>query len=153
MALLSSNRYNSGAFASISESYNHSLTNPVLLQNVSKKVLYQGKFILNDPWHIFKQYKEILEKKKSKFQVTESLKYRPKAISEAIYSTPDLWYLIFMANGFSKDIQIVPGIIDYYNFDMVKFILNSAEAELREIEKTKDSPVSIGDFTVTPLGI
>ena len=105
MAIANKNSFDPDIVESISNAEN----NTISIRNVSYQLNYMNKFIMDEPQTIVQRYSEVLLGNLRAIEFPSgNYKYRPNALSEKIYGTPDLWYLIMMANSWTRFEQVLP---------------------------------------------
>jgi len=137
-------KINSGYLPDIVDSIEHSKTNPVIISNLSQLTNYKGLFLVDDPYNLFKQYKNLFLNNLIETELEERFKYRPKAFSESVYGTPDLWYFVLLCNNISHSRQFIINPVKYYSPSNLELFMSKVRKGFRTIKKERTSPVYIG---------
>jgi len=144
-------KFNSGIFADIQDSIKHSKQNEILLENISVRINYKNQFIMNEPHSILNRYKQIIMNNLEEVELFDELKYRPEAVSEYYYGTPDFWYLILMANKISLPIQLANSPIKIVTNNLLGTILSIIHDNRDYLRNNKKDPIVIEDRIITPI--
>jgi len=143
---------NSGSFNDIEEGISHSENNKITFDKLSKKVDYKGLFIMNDPESIFDNYASVIFANLEDFIITDELAFRPEAISERRYDTPDLWPLVMRANKFYDPKQLKSGMtIKLVPRRNLNHIISIIDKNSKDIKKTLISPTKVNDRTLIKI--
>jgi hypothetical protein len=148
-----SGNFNSGDFADVSSSVFHARTNPMVVSNGKMKILWKGNFVMPEPHGIVDDLSPVLFADMDDFQVTRELRFRPEAISERIYGTPDLWYLILKANDFVRPTQVEVGSIKVVKPSLIGELLNRIVKSSRGIRTSESYPTEVKDRTLVDVGL
>jgi hypothetical protein len=141
-------RINSGRFADIQDCVKHWKTNDVALGNVTRRILFKGGFVMDEPHHIFYEYRELLLQGSTEIDLDPKFHRRPKAASEFIYGTPDLGYLILLANGMSHPKQFLGPKVRYVRPEKLGQILSIINRIKPELVARRANPTPVFDRTL-----
>jgi len=154
MADIPSNpRFNSGRFTDIADSVDHSKDNTLALNNTSMKIFFKGLFVMSEPHGILHEEMRTLFAFMDDFEVDETLQYRPESVSEALYGTPDLWYMVLRGNNMFRPTELVVGTIKVVPPRFVGNFLRSVNKAREEIEVSRKTPTDVSDRTLTPIDV
>src|SRR5699024_4985010 len=124
----------------MSDEIEYSKTNKILLNNISEWYLFEKQAVFSLP--LLKKYENVLKRDLIDYDLSKSYHYRPEYLSNELYGTTDLWYLLLFVN----DMQTV----DQFNTDTVKIFpetvindLNKIINEENEILGTENNPKPI----------
>jgi hypothetical protein len=135
---LQSGIYNAGGHLDIKDSIRYSEENPLTLNNTTKKILYKGKLIMDEPHNIFHRYKAILMDHTTYISIDKRMMGRPDAISEKYYGTPDLWFLVMWANNAFKPEDLMKSAVKVIEYNQVEKIIEIAltyQSDIRDNEQ------------------
>ena len=153
MATTQAGIYNSGNFPDIKDSIKHSYDNLLLVCNTSRRINYAGKFIMEEPVNFFHSRRRILTNSLYDFSISTRGQYKPELISEMLYGTPDLWYVIMMVNGFTYPTQLKPPSIKVASPAAVNRVLDGVIKYRARYQETRERPINISKRFVKDLGI
>jgi hypothetical protein len=147
----SNDRINSGRFSDLKDGVEHSKGNKVLLGNLSAKLLYKGEFVMDDPHSVLHRYRAVLMEGMREKKLPEKFRYRPEAFSEYLYGTPDLWYLVLMANSITTPQQFSGGKVKYIPPERVGTVLKIADQHKKDLSASRSDPKQIKDRVLVPV--
>jgi len=113
--------------------------NKILLSRVSEWYLVEGQSLMSMP--ILRKYEEILKANLYEYNLPKEYYYRPEYVSNDIYETVDLWYIILFVNNMptvdhlNKEVIMVP---DETIMETINYIINK-ETNIG----TEDNPVDV----------
>ena len=107
------NGYNSGYSTEIEENIEFDKEkNGVSISKIARELNFKNALVIQDPFTILDEYRNFLlnEDNLDEIEVPEDRAYRPEAMSQKIYGTPDLWYIILIVNKMKNYIELKPGM-------------------------------------------
>lgn len=116
-AKLSFAKFDSAKFPSLVESLQHSITNPLLLQNLSDWLItsFDGEAVkVQEPDANIKRMIRFFEPTMEMTEIPEEEYYLPERTAMRLYDNADLWYIILLANNIFRRLD--------YNKPMMKTI-------------------------------
>jgi hypothetical protein len=137
---LSDNSTNSNRYADMRGSIVHSKNNKILLDNVSNFYNFNGEIVISTS--ILHKYDNILRQRTMDYTIEKSYFYRPEYVSQVLYSTTDLWYLLLFLNYMKKPDEFTKETIKVFDPSQLDFLNDIIEKERPAIKKI-DSPESI----------
>ena len=103
-----------------------SLSNLELMVKIKDK--QSGEVIRVPIWTVTSKYKDLLSNYVDTIQLSDNemiaFKYRPKALSNKLYGTTELWQTLLELNGMLSVIEFNKPIIKFYNPHVIKDLLN-----------------------------
>jgi len=92
--------FNSAYSSNIVDNIERDKQNEISIRGIAREINFKNALVIQDPFTIIKENRTTLfnEGNLMDFVIPEERAYRPEAISELIYGTPDLWYIILMVN-------------------------------------------------------
>ena len=144
--------FNSGNFLTLEDSISSSKDNPIDISRLTKRVNYQGNYIIEEPHTLLNRYKTVLMRKLEWYTLDNPrLKGRPDAISEIYYGTPDLWFLIMWANNALNPIELFTDAIKVIPISKVNKVIEIALSSQEEINKNHNNIPIAKDSTLVVL--
>lgn len=151
MAMRVNKLLNSGRFPKIEESVEHSRTNPLAIQNVSFRRDYMGVFLTDAPKNLAHLFLSTLESDAYEMDLEDELLYRPEAVSERVYGTPDLWYLVMMANKITYPTELAGPRVRYYSERVVGAFLSFADKMKGRVAESRRNPTRVEDRVLVSI--
>jgi len=146
-------KLNSGAFPNIVECVEHWHTNTVAIGNVSKHILFKGGFVMDEPHHVLYEYRQLLLQDVTEKELRDEFRFRPKAVAEDVYGTPDLWYVVLMANGMTHPRQLLGPMVKYVRPGKLGQILSIINKRKPEIDATRANPTPVENRTLVNIDL
>jgi hypothetical protein len=146
-------KINSGRFADVAECVKHSHDNPITIGNISKKILFKGGFIMDEPHYILYEYRQLFMNSKTERDLPIEHMFRPKAVSEFVYGTPDLWYLILLASGLTHKRQLIGPKVSYVDPGKLGQIMMIINKRSDELKATRINPTNVMDRTLVRIDV
>jgi hypothetical protein len=142
-------QYNSSANAEMSKCIAASKSNPITIANLSELYIYDN-IAVYAPESVVEDYMPHIEENLIEMTLPESLHFRPEALSESLYGTPDLFYVLMLVNGCSS--------VTNFNMEKVK-VLNPtskiigsiAAARMKGLNKQRSKPYIVNDLTLKEI--
>ena len=131
---------NSAKHGNLANSINSAKSNKILLDNISNHYLFEEEVHMS--FSIMRKYENLIRANLKKITLPKEFHYRPEYLSQELYGTTDLWYLIMFVNNvvdvnkFTMDEVYVPT----ENFLEVFGKLISSE---KEMKKSITQPIPI----------
>lgn len=143
------NNYDSSNFATLTESMNHSKSNPLLINNLSDGMImdFDGvPYYIQEPSCTFKDnLLYIFGNDVEEIEIPVDHFYRPELTALEIYNNADFWYIILLLNNmFSVTqynrhrIKIIPN----HKLDAIARFVYMAKHEIRFIEENDISQMA-----------
>jgi len=148
MSITGGKKYNSGKYPDIKDSVEHAKNNQFTMTNLSSRLNYKGRFIMNEPHSVLYQYKTFIMNNLITIPLDERLKYRPEAVSEMNYGTPDLWHIVMIANGISLPVELVGETIKILNPNKTGMLVKLINKNAKNLAKNHLKPHNIHDRTL-----
>jgi hypothetical protein len=148
-----SSKTNSGNFIDIQDGVEHSKENAVLITHVSESLLYKDKFVMKEPTSLFKKYRAVLFADLKEMKLPEKFKYRPEALAEYLYETPDLFYLVYYANSITRPIELNGDTVKFFSPEAVNTYLKMIEKNKTRINATIKNPKNVKDRTIRDIRV
>jgi hypothetical protein len=73
------------------------------------------------------------------FSIEERMQFRPDAISEAYYGTPDLWYLIMWANNVKEPLELDTRAVQVIPMKDITKVIQIALNSQKEINNNENN--------------
>jgi len=147
-AMTSGSKFNSGKFPDIQKSIEHSKDNPLTMTNISYRLNYKGRFIMNEPHNVLFQYKHFIMSNLIEITLPPNRKFRPESIAELYYGTPDLWYIIMLANGITRPEQLSGNKVKLLRVEMLNSLIKLIQKNSSDIKKNHKNPHKINNRTL-----
>ena len=132
---LSDGVYNSGKENTLEDSIEASKDNVLVISRLTKMLNYDGKCLLEEPHPILHRYKNTLMQDRIWFTIEDRMKFRPDAISEAYYGTPDLWYLVMWANEAREPLELSERAVQVIPMKTLTRVVTLALAAQEEVNE------------------
>lgn len=141
MAEINTNSISSGNYNDLKDSVISSRNNKLLLDNISK--IYNYNNVIELPMNFLRKYENILKNNLIEIDLSPSYYYRPEYLSQEVFDTTDLWYLILFVNDMKSPLEFcTPKILipsSYYAMEIVNKIKNIEE----DIETSHKQPINV----------
>ncbi|QXN67905.1 hypothetical protein FPHOBKDP_00155 [Listeria phage LPJP1] len=144
----SRNSLDSSRFVDLVGGINSINVNKILLSNISNFYLLEGKIVLGFP--LLKKYENIFKSNLIDYDISENQFYRPEYVSEELYETTDLWYLLMFVNDMDtvekfnkKTIKVFP--------DTILNTINKIINQEKNMKSTVQSPRYVKKHMLHPL--
>jgi hypothetical protein len=142
-------RYNSSDTPDLAEGIARSKTNPITIAALSGKVVYGGVEVVS-PSSILDDFMEHIMSEAVDMALPEAFWYRPEALAETLYGTPDLFHLVMAMNGV--------GTVTEFRMDSVKVLApgskildNIVTVFMKKLNDRRANPQVIEDLTVREI--
>jgi hypothetical protein len=139
MARVNSTVYNASSSPYIEENIVKIPKNILAIRNASYKLNFLNEFTMNDPRVLAKDIYRILESNKKSTNNRRIFYQRPEVVSEFVYHTPDLWYIVMMANNSMDHRKFAineNSLIYYYAPEIINNYIKYIESKMK-IRKNK----------------
>src|SRR5699024_941444 len=113
--------------------------NKLLLSKLSDWFMLEGQSILSFP--ILTKYEHILKAELYDFDLTEEFYYKPEYLSDELYETTDLWYLLLFVNDMATVDEFNKPVIKVFGgntIDIMNDIFNREQGMLGTEENPRD---------------
>ncbi|WPH64364.1 baseplate wedge [Staphylococcus phage vB_StaM_PB50] len=107
----------------MAEEIQYSKSNKLLLNNISEWYIFEKQSVFGFP--LLKKYENVLKADLIDYELDKAYHYKPEYLSNELYGTTDLWYLLLFVN----DMQTV----DQFNTDTVKVFTETVINDLNKI--------------------
>jgi hypothetical protein len=115
----------------------HSKNNKILLDNISNHYSFEDSIVLSTS--ILGKYEHIIKSRGlSGYVIEKKYFYRPEYVSNIVYATTDLWYLILFMNNMKKPDEFVKEeiiIFDPTEMDLLNNIIEQEKAALKKMSE------------------
>jgi hypothetical protein len=146
-----SNYNSSSGFVTLDDSLEDAEDNKLNFMKISHKINYEDTMTMYDE-NILYNYRSYLYDFRIGLEITEDYFYKPELVSQELYGTPDLWYLVMWMN------EEIASPLEFNNryiwvFDPSKInVLNKLiECNKEKLEDNHLEPDYVEDLTIKPV--
>lgn len=132
---------NSGQLNDMQESVGHAKTNKLLLDNISKIYKFENQLIF--PMHFLRKYENIFKTNLLEMDLDKSLYYRPEYISNLIFGTVDLWYLILFVNDMKSPMDLCTKKVLVPSNNYMMEVVNKLKLLEVDVENSHKEPIEL----------
>jgi hypothetical protein len=142
-------QYNSSAGAELQSCITASKGNPLTIANLSELLIVDGIPVYS-PNSVIEDYMGYIMENLIDIALPDELQFRPESLSESLYGTPDLWYLLMLINGKSS-------VTDFYGPSVKALSPTSSIIELISAARMKGlnaqraNPYVVQDLTIREI--
>jgi hypothetical protein len=143
-----SNYDSSSRFSSMDDSLDNVKSNKLALQNISTKANFNDELIIYDE-NVLYNYKNYLSQYRVPIAIDEGFYYRPELLSEKIYGTPDLWYLILWMNDeIESPMDFDDSEVYVFDPNKINIINKIIESNKDKINQTQEEPQYVENLLI-----
>jgi len=139
-------RFNSSNTPDVAEGVALSKGNPITISSLSELLSVDGVLMLA-PNSAVEDYMDYIMENAVEMDLPEELWYRPEALAESLYGTPDLFYLVMLMNGASSAADFKMAKVKV--LDPGSTILDRiVTARSKALAERRARPLAVGDLTI-----
>ena len=119
-----------------------------VLASYTKFDLINGDSFNVSNYNILKKYELLLKSNTLKYRLQSEEKYRPELVSNNIYGTPNLWYLVLFVNDLERACKLDMDEIVVLPANKLSLLSQIYSAEKQKLDN-KDNPSNGNDLSLT----
>jgi hypothetical protein len=142
-------QYNSSKDAELKKCIDSSKNNPITIANLSELYIYDGVAVYA-PSSVVEDYMDYIKENLIEMDLPEELQFRPEALSESLYGTPDLFYLLMLINGIYSVTDFNMKKVKVLN-PTVSIIDKIATSRMKGLNRQRSNPYIVTDLTLKEI--